>query len=105
MSTEYHHKLKRLLLNAADGSNWETTGTYLFTNNPIDLGGIFNVQLDSTLKVRGFFPGNPYIDTFANFDAIADFAKLELIFLAISSELTLEEKFFWFPSGNVINGI
>ncbi len=61
------------LLNAADGSNWETTGTYLFTNNPIDLGDIFNVQLDSTLKVRGFFPGNPYIDTFSDFDNIADF--------------------------------
>jgi predicted phage tail protein len=61
------------LLNAADGSNWETTGTYLFTNNPIDLGDIFNVQLDSTLKVRGFFPGNPFIDTFSDFDNIADF--------------------------------
>jgi len=61
------------LLNAADGSNWETTGTYLFQNNPIDLGDVFNVQLDSTLKVRGFFPSNPYIDTFSNFDLIADF--------------------------------
>ena len=61
------------LLNAADGSNWETTGTYLFQNNPIDLGDVFNVQLDSTLKVRGFFPGNPYIDTFADFDLISDF--------------------------------
>jgi predicted phage tail protein len=61
------------LLNAADGSNWKTSGTYLFQNNPIDLGDVFNVQLDSTLKVRGFFPGNPYIDTYSNFDAIADF--------------------------------
>jgi len=61
------------LLNAADGSNWKTSGTYLFQNNPIDLGDVFNVQLASTLKVRGFFPGNPYIDTFSNFDAIPDF--------------------------------
>lgn len=61
------------LLNAADGSNWKTSGTYLFQNNPIDLGDVFNVQLDSTLKVRGFFPGNPFIDTFADFDAIPDF--------------------------------
>jgi hypothetical protein len=61
------------LLNAADGSNWKTSGTYLFQNNPIDLGDVFNVQLASTLKVRGFFPGNPYIDTFSDFDAISDF--------------------------------
>ncbi len=61
------------LLNAADGSNWKTSGTYLFNNNPIDLGAAFNIQLDSILKVRGFFPGNDYIDTYSNFDLIADF--------------------------------
>jgi predicted phage tail protein len=61
------------LLNAADGSNYKTSGTYLFNNNPIDLGAVFNVQLESTLKVRSFYPGNDYIDTYANWDAITDF--------------------------------
>jgi hypothetical protein len=60
-------------LNATDGSNYKTTGTYLFQNNPIDLGAVFNVQLESTLKVRSFYPGNDYIDTYANWDAIVDF--------------------------------
>lgn len=52
---------------------YNTTGTYLFQNNPIDLGAVFSVQLDSTLKIRGFLPGNAYIDSWTgNIDDVAD---------------------------------
>ena len=42
---------------------WKTSSTYLFNNNPIDLGGIFNVQLDSSLKLRGIYPAAARIDS------------------------------------------
>ena len=35
---------------------YKTTGTYLFANNPIDLGNIFSVKLKSEIKSRAFFP-------------------------------------------------
>ncbi len=38
-----------------NGSVLHTTGSYLFANNPIDLGDVFSVQLNSTVKVRAFF--------------------------------------------------
>lgn len=52
---------------------FETTGTYLFTNNPITLSDIFSVSLESTIKVRGFFPYNQFLDDIADFDSIANF--------------------------------
>ena len=33
-----------------------TDGVYLFANNPIDLGDVYSVQLESILKARSFFP-------------------------------------------------
>ena len=44
------------LVLAANGNVLHTTGTYLFANNPIDLGDVFSVQLNSILKARSFFP-------------------------------------------------
>ena len=44
------------LVMAANGSVLHTNGTYLFANNPIDLGDIFSIQLESFLKIRSFFP-------------------------------------------------
>ena len=61
---------------AADGgtsggnATFHTSGTYLFNNNPIDLGGIYSVRLQSTIKVRGYFPYNPFVDTFTNWDSL-----------------------------------
>ena len=61
---------------AADGgtsggnATFHTSGTYLFQNNPIDLGGIHSVRLNSTVKVRGYFPYNAFVDTFADWDAL-----------------------------------
>lgn len=49
------------------------TGTYLFANNPIALSDVFSVQLDSKLKVRGFFPYTKLLDDEADFDAITSF--------------------------------
>ena len=62
---------------AADGgtsggnATFHTSGTYLFQNNPIDLGDVYSVRLNSTLKVRSYFPYNPFVDTFADWDALA----------------------------------
>jgi predicted phage tail protein len=55
-----------------EGGNatFETSGTYMFNNNPIDLGGIYSVRLQSTIKVRSYFPYNPFVDTFANWDTL-----------------------------------
>ena len=44
------------LILSANGSVLHTTGTYLFANNPIDLGDVYSISLDSKLKVRSFFP-------------------------------------------------
>ncbi len=56
-----------------EGGNatFHTSGTYLFQNNPIDLGGVYSVRLNSTVKVRGYYPYNVFIDTFANWDDVA----------------------------------
>ncbi len=56
-----------------EGGNatFHTTGTYLFQNNPIDLGDVYSVRLNSTLKVRSYFPYNPFVDTFADWDDLA----------------------------------
>nr|BAR39304.1 phage-related protein tail component-like protein [uncultured Mediterranean phage uvMED] len=40
----------------SNGSVLHTNGTYLFNNNPIDLGDIFSISLESKIKVRSFFP-------------------------------------------------
>ena len=44
------------LLLAANGNVLHTDGVYLFANNPIDLGDVYSVQLESILKARSFFP-------------------------------------------------
>ena len=55
-----------------DGNaTFHTSGTYLFQNNPIDLGGVYSIRLNSTVKVRGYYPYNPYVDTFANWDNLS----------------------------------
>ena len=65
------------LLMAADGGSsggnatLHTSGTYLFQNNPIDLGGIFAIELDTTLKARSFFPYADTVDTWADWDNIS----------------------------------
>jgi len=65
------------LLMAADGGSsggnatLQTSGTYLFQNNPIDLGDIFSIRLDSTLRARSFFPYADFVDTWANWDSQA----------------------------------
>ena len=62
---------------AADGgtsggnATLHTSGTYLFQNNPIDLGGVYSIELDTTLKARAFFPYADFVDTWADWDAIA----------------------------------
>ena len=53
-------------------ATFHTTGTYLFQNNPIDLGDVYSVRLESTLKVRSYFPYNPFVDTLgADYSATA----------------------------------
>ena len=65
------------LLMAADGGSsggnatLHTSGTYKFANNPIDLGGVFSVQLDTTLRARSFFPYNDFVDSWTDWDEIA----------------------------------
>jgi len=63
-------ELRMALDGGTEGGNatFETSGTYLFNNNPIDLGGIYSVRLHSTIKVRGYFPYNPFVDTFSAWD-------------------------------------
>tara|TARA_R100001443_G_scaffold33437_2_gene47350 strand:- start:3650 stop:6883 length:3234 start_codon:yes stop_codon:yes gene_type:complete len=62
------------LLMAADGGSsggnatLHTSGTYLFQNNPIDLGDIFSIRLDSTLRARSFFPYADFVDTWTDWD-------------------------------------
>ena len=55
-----------------DGNaTFHTSGTYLFQNNPIDLGGVYSIRLNSTVKVRGYYPYDVYVDTFPNWDNLA----------------------------------
>ena len=62
------------LLLAADGGSsggnatLETSGTYLFQNNPIDLGDVFSIRLDTTLRARSFFPYADFVDTWSDWD-------------------------------------
>ena len=62
------------LLMAADGGSsggnatLETSGTYLFQNNPIDLGDVFSIRLDTTLRARSFFPYADFVDTWDDWD-------------------------------------
>jgi len=62
------------LLMAADGGSsggnatLETSGTYLFQNNPIDLGDVYSIRLDSTLRARSFFPYADFVDTWDDWD-------------------------------------
>ena len=62
------------LLMAADGGSsggnatLHTSGTYLFQNNPIDLGDVFSVRLDTTLRARSFFPYADTVDTWSCWD-------------------------------------
>tara|TARA_R100000152_G_C6781977_1_gene217853 strand:+ start:5139 stop:8384 length:3246 start_codon:yes stop_codon:yes gene_type:complete len=64
------------LLMATDGGSsggnatLNTSGTYLFQNNPIDLGDVFSIRLDTTLRARSFFPYADNVDTWADWDAI-----------------------------------
>ena len=50
-----------------------TSGTYLFQNNPITLSDVFSIKLDSTVRARAFFPFAGRIDDIADFDDIEDF--------------------------------
>ena len=65
------------LLMSADGGSSDgnatlnTSGTYLFQNNPIDLGDVYSVELETTLKARSFFPYADYVDTWPDWDEIA----------------------------------
>ena len=65
------------LMLAADGGSsggnatLHTSGTYLFQNNPIDLGDIYSIRLDSTIRARAFFPYADTVDTWTDWDAIA----------------------------------
>ncbi len=62
------------LLMATDGGSsggnatLHTSGTYLFQNNPIDLGDVFSIRLDTTLRARSFFPYVDFVDTWADWD-------------------------------------
>ena len=63
-----------LLLSADGGSSGgnatlNTTGSYTFQNNPIDLGDIYSISLLSTLRARSFFPYADTVDTWANWDS------------------------------------
>ena len=58
------------LLLAANGSVLHTNGIYYFANNPIDLGDVFSISLESKLKVRSFFPNAATVDTFLDWDSL-----------------------------------
>jgi hypothetical protein len=50
-----------------------TSGTYLFENNPITLSDVFSIKLESTVRARQFYPYADRIDDVTSFDAISDF--------------------------------
>jgi predicted phage tail protein len=50
-----------------------TSGTYLFENNPITLSDVFSIKLSSTVRARAFFPFAGRVDDIADFDDIEDF--------------------------------
>ena len=63
--------LNELQLTSAGGGLFQTSGTY--TMGAVTMSDIFSVSLKSLLKVRAFFPSAATLDTFTDFDAIADF--------------------------------
>ena len=58
---------------AADGAVLHTTGEYEFNGNPYTLTHVGSLRLESTLRVRSYFPNTNLIDNVADFDSIADF--------------------------------
>jgi predicted phage tail protein len=50
-----------------------TSGTYLFENNPITLSDVFSIKLESTVRARQFYFYADRIDDVTSFDAISDF--------------------------------
>jgi predicted phage tail protein len=50
-----------------------TSGTYLFENNPITLSDVFSIKLESTVRARQFYFYGDRIDDVTSFDAISDF--------------------------------
>lgn len=51
-------------------TQFETSATYEFSGNPITLSDVFNVSLNSEIKVRGFRPDDIKLDEVADFDAV-----------------------------------
>ena len=58
---------------AANGAVLQTTGEYQFNGNPYTLSKVGSLRLESTLRVRSYFPNTNLIDNVADFDSIADF--------------------------------
>ena len=58
---------------AANGAVLHTTGEYEFNGNPYTLSKVGSLRLESTLRVRSYFPNTNLIDNVADFDSIADF--------------------------------
>ena len=58
---------------AANGAVLHTTGEYQFNGNPYTLSKVGSLRLESTLRVRSYFPNTNLIDNVADFDSIADF--------------------------------
>jgi len=54
-------------------STFNTSGTYLFENNPITFSDVFSVKLNSTLRARAYFPYASRLDDVTDFDDIEDF--------------------------------
>ena len=58
---------------AANGDVLHTTGEYEFSGNPYTLSKVGSLRLESTLRVRSFFPDTNLIDNVEDFDSITDF--------------------------------
>ena len=58
---------------AANGDVLHTTGEYEFSGNPYTLSKVGSLRLESTLRVRSFFPDTNLIDNVLDFDSITDF--------------------------------
>ena len=58
---------------AANGAVLHTTGEYQFNGNPYTLSKVGSLRLESTLRVRSYFPNTNLIDNVADFDSITDF--------------------------------
>ena len=53
-------------------TRFATSAAYEFAGNPITLSDVFNVSLNSEIKVRGFRPDDIKLDEVADFDAVLD---------------------------------